>query len=135
MEKVFVTSSYMERTLVSSFQPWLPALKPCKQPSFLTFVILSVNLLAPARTKVSESFSTSLCLMTVTIFSSPELLVEVCSTHHGFAYSNLLVSVGLQAFMDHKSIDPIYLYVALFSRLNIGIFEFLSFVLGFNLFG
>ncbi|EFH59667.1 predicted protein [Arabidopsis lyrata subsp. lyrata] len=49
--------------------------------------------------------------MTVTISSPPGLLVEVCSTHHGVAYSDLLVRFGLQAFMDHKSNFSIFLYV------------------------
>ncbi|CAL9218387.1 unnamed protein product [Arabidopsis halleri] len=114
-EKAIIPSSRVERTLDTTFSLQLPGLKPCKQSILLTFVILRVKLFAPARTKVLdlESSSTSLCLMTVTNFSPPGLLVEVCSTRHVSAYSNWLVSLGLQACMDLKLNYPTYPLAAL----------------------
>ncbi|XP_020890709.1 uncharacterized protein LOC110230859, partial [Arabidopsis lyrata subsp. lyrata] len=78
-------SSLIERTIV-----WSPILSLQNHLDTLT-TFVEAACFEPVISNVKDLFSTSLCLFwTVTIQQSPEVFVELSSTHHSFACGKLL---------------------------------------------
>lgn len=101
IERTFESSSFIERafdwSLTLSLQNHLDTLT--------TFV--EASCFEPVISKVKDFFSTSLCLVwTVTIQQSPEVFVELSSTHHSLACGKL-PSCSCLRCMDLRSIYPI----------------------------
>lgn len=117
MEKSFYPSSYMERTCDVILCPRLPVFKPCKHLLFLTILPLRVELLVPASFMVSEAFSMSLCLLTVTKLSPPEMLVVVTPTHRLLACGNF--NSCLRDFMACLSAYLCYYFAASLDAFNL----------------
>ncbi|CAL9219664.1 unnamed protein product [Arabidopsis halleri] len=85
IERTFESSSFLERTF-----DWSPTLSLRNHLDTLT-TFVEATCFEPVISKVKDSFSTSLCLVwTVTIQQSPDVFVELSSTHHSFACGKLL---------------------------------------------
>ncbi|KAL9812792.1 hypothetical protein AtNW77_Chr5g0124151 [Arabidopsis thaliana] len=101
IERTFESSSFIERTF-----DWFLTLSLQNHLDTLT-TFVEASCFEPVISKVKDFFSTSLCLVwTVTIQQSPEVFVELSSTHHSLACGKLLSCSCLRC-MDLRSIYPI----------------------------
>lgn len=123
---VFILPSFREKT----FAPWLSVWSPVSIPpnlyrsqTFLLSYVKEVIRLVSSRFEVLDLSSKSKCQSTMTICHSPDLLVDLASTHHLLACGKGPYPSCLRT-MDLSSNYLIYLSFAI-----INVFIVLSFVL------